>query len=203
MSRWSDLDQESIALMREALREELSSCPPFPEVVGDRRIIRFLKARGYVIEESAKMMRNFLKWRKDNNVDQIRQNIVYGGMNNPLRFPKGEAIIRLAPQIVLSHLAKDKNGCPLVYEQYNFNPKEFFREVSIQEYLVFLTYSLEFRSLLLEQMSEELEREYLKSHAPSDLSYGYGVVLHHSTIRDLHGNWIFINFFHIHSLGAL
>lgn len=55
----------------------------------------------------------FLNWRREYNVDQIRQEIVYGGKNSALKFPNGEKIIELAPQIVITKNALDKLGRPI------------------------------------------------------------------------------------------
>ena len=60
--------------------------------------------------------------------------------------------------------------------------------VSIDEYIIFLIYTLEYRSMILEQLSEEMEREYLRTHPdPSTREDGYGVILKSCCIRDLKG----------------
>lgn len=67
-------------------------------------------------------------------------------------------------------------------EQYGFSPKEVFKAVSIDDYLLFLTYALEYRAMVIEQLSYEKEVEYLKANPnPED---GYGVILLDFTIRD-------------------
>jgi hypothetical protein len=39
--------------------------------------------------------------RDKNGVDEIRENILRGGLNHPLKFPNGEKILGLVPQIVI------------------------------------------------------------------------------------------------------
>lgn len=56
---------------------------------------------------------SFLKWRRENEVDFIRHDILYGGKNTPFLFPFGKVIIDLAPQIVITPLARDFKGQPL------------------------------------------------------------------------------------------
>lgn len=66
-----------------------------------------------------------------------------------------------------------------------------FERVSIEQYLLFLTYCLEYRALALEQMSEELEREYLRNHPNIDeREDGYGVVIKYFAIRDMKGTYL-------------
>jgi hypothetical protein len=65
------------------------------------------------IDEAAEMMRDFLVWRKKNNIDKIRQDIVYGGKNTAWKFPKGKQVLKLIPQIVITPNSVDKQGRPL------------------------------------------------------------------------------------------
>lgn len=88
-------------------------CCVFFTVVGDRRLIRFLRGNALNVDESTKMISAFLKWRDNNHVDDIRQDIVYGGKDTPFKFPFGKTIIDLAPQIILSANSLDKKGRPL------------------------------------------------------------------------------------------
>lgn len=82
-------------------------------VVGDRRLIRFLRGKSLKVDESVKCIRAFLKWRDENKVDDIRQDIVYGGKDSPFKFPFGKEIIAVAPQIIISANSLDKKGRPL------------------------------------------------------------------------------------------
>lgn len=59
------------------------------------------------------MISSFLNWRDAYKVDDIRQDIVYGGKDTPYKFPFGKIIIDLAPQIIISSLSIDKKGRPL------------------------------------------------------------------------------------------
>lgn len=70
-------------------------------------------------------------------------------------------------------------------EMFDFSPRDVLNAISISDYLVFLTYSLEYRALVLEQMSHEREQRYLAENPnPQD---GFGVVILDYTIRDLKG----------------
>jgi len=75
-----------------------------------------------------------------------------------------------------------------VLEQYCFSPSEMFVRVTIQDYLLFLVYALEYRALVMEQMSHEEEMRYIEKYPnPDDRETGYGVVLLNFCIRDLNG----------------
>lgn len=76
----------------------------------------------------------------------------------------------------------------IVLEQYSFNPNDVFSAVTTEEYLLFLMYTLEYRALVIEQMSHEAELKYIELHPDIDSRVdGYGVVLLNYCIRDLQG----------------
>ena len=185
MGRWIAEEEAALKILKEKIKRELADAPQFPELVGDRRLIRFLRGRDNDPDLAAGMYINHLKWRMDMNVNEIRNKIAYGGINDPMKFPRGDVIIRAFPQIVIAPYACDYVGQPMVLEQYGFNPKEVLSLVSIDDYVIFLIYSLEYRSMICEQLSEIMEQEYLQKHPnPAD---GYGIVLKICCIRDLKG----------------
>lgn len=87
-------------------------------------------------------------------------------------------------------------------DQYNFSPTEVMSKIKLEEYILFVTYSLEYRTLVLEQMSEEREQRFLTSLSPDDRAKHeripeegeagdelppHGVLIHTFVIRDLLG----------------
>lgn len=80
--------------------------------------MRFLRGKQNDVDQTVKMFSAFLKWRDENRVDDIRNKIIYGGLDTPFKFPKGETIINLAPQIILSAEAMNKKGQPLSKANY-------------------------------------------------------------------------------------
>ena len=141
------------------------------------------------VDEAVKNILQFFKWRDDSKVDDVRQDIVYGGKDSPYKFPFGKVIIDLAPQIIIASKALDKKGRPLgkensrtdrssliplscinhvvaslsycvtAVEMFDFSPREVLEATPIADYLLFLTYTLEYRALVLEQMSHEREQK--------------------------------------------
>lgn len=194
MPRWSLEEHKEIEVVRERLADLIAASPPFPEVVGDRKIIRFLRGHDHNIEKVCELYGKFLRWRRDCGIDEIRRDIVERGMDHPTKFPKGDLIQALIPGLVIAPDAQDNMGCPIVVDQYNFSPGELLSKLTIQEYITYATYSLEFRQLVLEQISEEREQEFLtalddEERARLDFKDSsdppYGVIAQSCVIRDL------------------
>lgn len=182
-SKWSDEDTAALAEMRLLLKDDLADLPK-NDVINDRRLLRFLGGSGGKVNKAVITFRAHLKWRKDNNVDRIRHQILYEGYNHPYNFPMGKAIIDVFPMIVCA-LVNDNKGQPVVYEFYGFDPDTVLNTITMEQYLIFLIYSLEYRACILEQMSVEKENEYLKNHPDPSTWEKYGQCLKTCTIRDL------------------
>lgn len=77
---------------------------------------------------------------------------------------------------------------PSVMETFDFSPKVLFEEIPLDKFLTYLIYTLEYRALVMEQVSHEREQQYLAAHPdPRDREEGYGVTVMDFTIRDLKG----------------
>lgn len=192
MPRWTVHEQQCIDIMKERLKDQLAASPQYPEVVGERKMIRFLRGHGHDVDKVTTMMSNFLKWREDNKINEIRTDIVERGYDHPLRFPKGDVILSLIPQLVILPNAMDNTGSPICVEQYDFVPSEVFKYINITDYILFVTYSLEYRSLIVEQISEQRERAYLaaltqdqRAKLEEPDAAPYGVIVNTCVIRDL------------------
>lgn len=199
MGRWSAQETELLSQLRKRLGKVLTECPQYPEVVGDRKLLRFLRGHEYNLDKASEMVIKFLNWRKENNVDAIRESIVNGGIDHPSKFPLGVKILTLIPQVVLATDAFDCMGAPICVEQYNFSPSKVLTEISIPQYIEFVTYCLEYKMLITEQLSEEREQEFLRLNAHQDLEAlpPYGVMVNTCVIRDLGA----VGFEHIGSKG--
>lgn len=204
MRRWSEHEQNGLDIIRARLGPELATVGQFPDTVGDRKLLRFLRGHGHDIDVACDMISKYITWRRTNDVDRVRSEILHGGCNHPSLFPHGEKILKLIPQIVIDHNIRDTTNSPIVFEQFNFRPADVLAEISVEEYVVFVTYSLEFRSLILEHLSEEQEQEKLQQlklrmEAGEDLSNEepYGTTCHLCIIRDLGG----VGFDHLGSQG--
>ena len=166
MPRWSRADREAIRDVRARCKSYIAESPPYAEVIGDRKILRFLRGHNNNIEKATEMYIKFLDWRVEMDVDTIRYNIVEGGMNTPSLFPFGETILKLMPQVVCSASALDRFGSPICVEQYDFSPTAVLAQVPLEHHVTFAIYCLEYRSLVVEQLSEAREQAYLASLSP-------------------------------------
>jgi hypothetical protein len=188
-NRWSVQETNGIAEMRARLRAQIAASGQFPEVVGDRALVKFLRGHGHDVDKATSMYASYLKWRKDNNVDTIRESIVRGGKNHPDLFPLADKLIAPTPQIIISAEAADVYGNPIAVETYNYSPRVFMQEMTVEQYSYFMMHTMEYKTLILEQLSEAKERKYLEqcNYNPPRTQNGYGVILQCTIIRDLSG----------------
>ena len=63
MNRWTLQEENLLREVRSRLRHKLESRPQYPEVVGDRKLIRFIRGHGHEIEKVCGMVEKFLDWR--------------------------------------------------------------------------------------------------------------------------------------------
>ena len=73
--RWSAEEDKQLRLMREQLSDDLSAMPQYPDVVGDRRLLRFLRARALDLDKAVLLYRRFLEFRREHQVDAIHERI--------------------------------------------------------------------------------------------------------------------------------
>lgn len=164
--RWSPVDTEALSKLRRALYNDtnannialLNSQPQYPEVIGDRRLLRYIKAAKYDINTAKENYLNTLKFRKQYNVNAIRNDIVFGGKNCPNNFPNGSKILSYFKTIILSADHRDVDGNPISYEDFSSSPSTLIANVTKEEYIIFTIYCLEYKSLILEQVSDETEQ---------------------------------------------
>jgi hypothetical protein len=59
--RWSSQEHEQLPELRRRLAADIAECKPFPEVIGDRGLIRFLRGHGHSIDKATEMFGNYLR----------------------------------------------------------------------------------------------------------------------------------------------
>jgi hypothetical protein len=87
--RWSIQEIELLAEIRSRLSAEIAEAGQYPEVIGDRAIIRFIRGHNHNLEKATEMYASFLNWRKESNADEARDDIIKRGFNDPRKFPFG------------------------------------------------------------------------------------------------------------------
>ena len=149
-ARWTEQETIGLAEVRSRLSDTLNHAPQYVEVVGDRRILRFLRGHEFDIDKTCEMLEKFIVWRREYGVDDIRRDIAERGINHPRLFPAADKILPLVPQIVINTAIRDRSGAPLCVEQYNFSPSNVLSQISLAEYVRFTIYCLEYKSMILE-----------------------------------------------------
>lgn len=73
MPRWPANEEAQLLQIRETLSHDPSFLANMrPDVVGDRRILRFLRGQDHNVDLAIAKYKSFLSWREANNVDLIR-----------------------------------------------------------------------------------------------------------------------------------
>jgi hypothetical protein len=73
--RWGIEEESKLQQMKTVLAIDLANVPEYMDVVGDRRLLRFLRGHNLDINKACFMYRKFLKFRQEHKVDQIRDRI--------------------------------------------------------------------------------------------------------------------------------
>lgn len=187
--QWNREEARLLEEMRSALGDKLTRRAQYPDLVGDRRLLRFLRGTQYNVLRACEKYSKFLDWRDAHSVDAIRNDILHGGRNDPRIFPGGAKILQSFPQIVIAANARDMNGNPVSVDRFNFSPTEALKNVTKEEYRIFAIYCLEYKVLVMEQLARQQEQEDLKerSTCSADSNDPYGVIPSSFYIRDFEG----------------
>mmetsp|Transcript_51731 Transcript_51731/g.136770 ORF Transcript_51731/g.136770 Transcript_51731/m.136770 type:complete len:370 (+) Transcript_51731:46-1155(+) len=188
--RWDPEEVAAVAAIRRRCRAEIAGAGQYADVIGDRKIVRFLRGHKGDVDKVTDLFKGWLKFRQDEGMDKIRENIVVGGMNAPERWPNGEVIQKHSRSVVAPQGMVDKFGAPLIMEYFDIDFDAMLSDLSpsVDEALKMVRtwwlYNLEFRALILEQLSEERERE-----AENKATNGTktGVLVQLCIIRNLQG----------------
>lgn len=174
----TDAESELLLQLRDELAPELSTttsddappppgtlvAPPFPEVVGDIALLRFLRGNDHSVPTSAAKFRAMLAWRASVGADAARNALfaalpadddaALAALWDVRRLPHADKVLRHYPER-LFHGA-DARGNPLMVTQDCFIRRigSLMREVTAEEYLAFRVARGENRALLLQRLSE-------------------------------------------------
>ena len=71
LHRWSVDEERQLSQLKGRLGNLLLDRPQFPDVVGDRKLIRFLRGHEHNVDKAYDMVVNFFKWRDELGVDEV------------------------------------------------------------------------------------------------------------------------------------
>lgn len=154
----------------------VSTIPPFIELCGDVRLLRFLDGNGSNPMQAAQAFVEALAWRAEHGIDKIRNKLVAAGnwRDDLHSYPES-----LLPNktLILDHLLLQLNfsfTCPgsdredevvdgghlITIEHTGLgDPVTLLEKLSLDDYLIFAKHNMEHKATLLDRLSRE--RGYL------------------------------------------
>lgn len=185
--RWTAVELDLLESVREALKEKFLRSAPYPEVVGDRKLIRFIRGHNNNLPKIVEMVEKFLDWRFENGVDDIRKDIVENKLT-PNRFPGGDVVFKNVDIMVITPPNPDDESFmelrPISGEP--FMSPAVFAELDVEVYVRFRIYCMEYIAMVLEQISDMKEKRILAAlKEGEDKPEAYGYIEKLKVVRDL------------------
>ena len=91
----------ALVALKDELRAELAAQPPWPDLIGDIRLLRFVRGHDCDVAAAADAYRQMLAWRAEAGMDAVRADIE--ARNLQLQWsdmPDGERVSRLVPMVI-------------------------------------------------------------------------------------------------------
>lgn len=155
-------EEPAFAAFKVELAAELATEPwaSFPELTGDIRLLRYLRSREANVAEAAKAYRAHLVWRKQHNVDSIRQRVVDEKMTLDWSlYPRGDEVQACCPMVL--HAGFSKQGHLVQLDNMGLvTPAALTGKegMGLEAFLVAVIYMLEVRNKLQDDLSRETGR---------------------------------------------
>lgn len=150
------LQHEVLTKMRCELYDDLLRVEQHEEVVSDRRLLRFLRGASYNIKDAVALFREMLNWRKEKNVDKIRNEIVQNELK-PVDFPHSGRIKRY--YLSNRHYNQDKEGRIVHVELIGRVPvKKLLSCFHESEWMTHHIYEMEYLMIQLDRQTKETKK---------------------------------------------
>ncbi|KAG6578159.1 Phosphatidylinositol transfer protein SEC14 [Phytophthora cinnamomi] len=153
-------EKNQLHALRLSLEEELKveRHAKYAELVGDVRLLRFLRGHKMNVSVAATKYREMLAMRQKLNLDDIRDDIVSNNME-PDEFPHFQKIIPHLPFLDTYDIFSAADGHVFYFEMTGYADfHKLLTEVTEDEWQTFFLYSMEYRALKLDQLSRQNER---------------------------------------------
>ncbi|KAL7686797.1 putative CRAL-TRIO lipid binding domain, GOLD domain, CRAL/TRIO domain superfamily [Plasmopara halstedii] len=156
----AQVEQSQLHALRLSLVEELKAerHAKYLELVGDVRLLRFLRGHKMNVSVAATKYREMMIARQKLNLDDIRDDIV---KNNLVieDFPHFQKIIQHLPFLDTYDMLSTPDGHTFYYEMTGYADfQKLLTNVTEDEWQSFFLYSMEYRALKLDQLSRQHER---------------------------------------------
>ncbi|KAH7492484.1 Sec14 cytosolic factor [Phytophthora ramorum] len=152
-------EKNQLHALRMSLEEELKveRHAKFAELVGDVRLLRFLRGHKMNVSVAATKYREMLALRQKLNLDDIRDDIVSNSMS-PDEFPHFQKIIPHLPFLDTYDLFSSE-GHVFYFEMTGYaDVHNLLIDLTEEEWQTFFLYSMEYRALKLDQLSRQTEK---------------------------------------------
>ncbi|EGZ25626.1 hypothetical protein PHYSODRAFT_485106 [Phytophthora sojae] len=153
-------EKDQLHALRLSLEEELKAerHAKYVELVGDVRLLRFLRGHKMNVSVAATKYREMLAMRQKLNLDNIRDDIVNNNMG-PDEFPHFQKIIPHLPFLDTYDVFSAADGHVFYFEMTGYADfHKLLTEVTEEEWQTFFLYSMEYRALKLDQLSRQNEK---------------------------------------------
>ena len=127
----------------------------FEEVIGDYRLIRYLRAFQYNVDEASERWLKFIDWRIEKGVDKIRQEIVANNWT-PAELPHSRTMTSIWN--IRMYWSRDKEGNPIVNDCLGtLDPTAVLEafENDTDAIVTWWIHVMEHKQLLLDRLSRE------------------------------------------------
>ena len=192
MGKWPENEVELLKKVREKLKDKLADRPQYVPVVGDNKLIRFIRGHNHDFKKICEMVEKYLDMRKEKQLDEIYKDIIDNNLDHPTKFPNGKKILELDDKILMMNPKAVDNDGTFVSVEGVLKP-EMFDVISIEEYIRFRMYCMEYISMLLTSESFKLEKQELARRKENNVDHDkpYGQLAKIVCIRDTTGLSIF------------
>ncbi|KAL3666071.1 hypothetical protein V7S43_008862 [Phytophthora oleae] len=152
-------EKNQLHALRLSLEEELKTerHAKYVELVGDVRLLRFLRGYKMNVSVAATKYREMLALRQKLKLDDIRDDIASNNMV-PDEFPHFQKIIPHLPFLDTYDIFSAHDGHVFYFEMTGYaDLQKLLTDVTEEEWQTFFLYSMEYRAMKLDQLSRQNE----------------------------------------------
>jgi hypothetical protein len=121
---------------------------------GDFKLLRFLRSNCDDPFSAARSFKVYLTWREENGIERIRERIITSNFNYINKYPSAHCITSKLSNELEKLKLLDTFGLPNLKDIYKYQPSLLSKSnITSEEYILFINYIVEYKSLVLEQLS--------------------------------------------------
>mmetsp|Transcript_43064 Transcript_43064/g.58807 ORF Transcript_43064/g.58807 Transcript_43064/m.58807 type:complete len:429 (-) Transcript_43064:77-1363(-) len=150
------LQKEVLSVVKTELEADIAAAPKLEHVVGDRKLIRYMRRTKFDLRKTCTLFREMLAWRQEYGTDEIYEKLSKMETLDASQFPHAEKIQPFYPILFTSNLSRD--GHPLLIELLGkLDPAALMQAVTLDELLAFHVHCVEAIALILDRKAIEKE----------------------------------------------